>query len=409
MTRQDMNFSLAGRSSSPGCLICGSKSLLDLLQVSGVPLHCNILWPTREGALRAPRGDIDLVFCTQCGHTFNRAFKPAAMQYGDQYENSLYFSPRFRRYSEQLVVRLTTQFELRDKAIVEVGCGSGDFLRALCRDGRNRGIGFDPSYVPPDPTPHVTFRTDLYSAKYSDVKADFICGRHVLEHLADPPDLLVDIRKALPRITRSYGYFEVPNADFLFEGGSVWDIIYAHASYFSRTSLVNLFENAGFEVLRAEPYFDNQFLGIDFCTANDHSQDMLPVLPPPGLLPSVARLPKLYKNTVAYWTEKVKNLSAAGRRVVVWGGGAKCVSFLQAVAGTCSIPYVVDINPRKHRQFVPGSGAEIVPPEFLTQFRPDVVIVMNPIYRNEIQATLDGLGLRSVEIESLHAMAKALV
>ena len=41
--------------------------------------------------------------------------------------------------------------------------------------------------------------------------------------------------------------------------------------------------------------------------------------------------------------------------------------------------------------------------------RPDVVIVMNPIYRNEIQATLDGLGLRSVEIESLHAMAKALV
>jgi len=331
------------------------------------------------------------------------------MQYGEQYENSLYFSPRFRRYSEQLVVRLTTQFELRDKAIVEVGCGSGDFLRALCRNGRNRGIGFDPSYVPPDPTPHVTFRTDLYSAKYSDVKADFICGRHVLEHLADPPDLLVDIRKALPRITRSYGYFEVPNADFLFEGGSVWDIIYAHASYFSRTSLVNLFENAGFEVLRAEPYFDNQFLGIDFCTANDHPQEMLPVLPPPGLLPSVARLPKLYKNTVAYWTEKVKNLSAAGCRVVVWGGGAKCVSFLQAVAGTCSIPYVVDINPRKHRQFVPGSGAEIVPPEFLTQFRPDVVIVMNPIYRNEIQATLDGLGLRSVEIESLHAMAKALV
>ena len=144
-----MNFSLAGRSSSPGCLICGSKSLLDLLQVSSVPLHCNMLWPTREGALRAPRGDIDLVFCTQSGHTFNRAFKPAAMQYGEQYENSLYFSPRFRRYSEQLVVRLTTQFELRNKAIVEVGCGSGDFLRALCRNGRNRGIGFDPSYVPP--------------------------------------------------------------------------------------------------------------------------------------------------------------------------------------------------------------------------------------------------------------------
>lgn len=105
----------------------------------------------------------------------------------------------------------------------------------------------------------------------------------------------------------------------------------------------------------------------------------------------------------------MKNLSAAGRRVVLWGGGAKCVSFLQAAAGTCSIPYVVDINPRKHRQFVPGSGAEIVPPEFLIQFRPDVLIVMNPIYRNEIQATLDELGLRSVEIECLHAMTEMLI
>ena len=64
------------------------------------------------------RGGTSIWFlCIQCGHTFNRAFKPAAMQYGEQYENSLYFSPRFRRYSEQLVVRLTTQFELRTRQL----------------------------------------------------------------------------------------------------------------------------------------------------------------------------------------------------------------------------------------------------------------------------------------------------
>jgi len=410
MSRQDTNPHRAGRDIGSRCLICESQSLLEFLQIFGVPIHCNTLWPTRESARQAPKGDIDLVFCTHCGHTFNRAFRPASVQYGEEYENSLYFSPTFQRYSEQLVGRLTAEFELHDKAIVEVGSGSGDFLRALCRNGRNRGIGFDPTYAAPDSTPdHVTFCADLFSAKYSDIKADFVCSRHVLEHVADPPDVLGAIREALLRSARAYGYFEVPNADFLFEGGSVWDIIYAHASYFSRTSLVNLFETAGFEVLRAEPYFNGQFLGIDFCIPNGRPRELLPVLPPPGLLPSVARFPRLYKGTVAYWTDRVHSLTAMGRRVAVWGGGAKCVSFLQAVAGSCPIPYVVDVNPRKHRQFVPGSGAEIVPPEFLAQFQPDVVIVMNPIYRDEIQVTLDDLGLGSVEIESLHAMAEALV
>jgi SAM-dependent methyltransferase len=402
MTRQETNTREAGRSNGLNCLVCESTSLLELLQISDVPIHCNTLWPTREAARHAPKGNINLAFCTQCGHTFNRAFSPPAMKYGEEYENSLYFSPRFRQYSEQLVGRLTSEFRLYDKAIVEIGSGHGDFLRALCRDGRNRGIGFDPSYVAPDSTPeYLTFRTDLYSTEYSDAEADFVCSRHVLEHVADPLDILGAIRTALRGMTRSYGYCEVPNADFLFDGGSVWDIIYAHASYFSRTSLVNLFERAGFEALRAEPCYGGQFLGIDFRTTNNHPRKMLPVVPPPGLLPSVARLPRLYKDAVAYWAERMYGWAAEGRNAVIWGGGAKCVSFLQAIANVCPTPYVVDVNPRKHYQFVPGSGAEIVPPEFLKQRPPDVVVVMNPIYQDEIQLMLEDLELRSVETESI--------
>jgi hypothetical protein len=34
-----------------------------------------------------------------------------------------------------------------------------------------------------------------------------------------------------------------------------------------------------------------------------------------------------------------------------------------------------------------------VPPEFLTDYRPDVVIVMNPIYRREIQQLIENLGV----------------
>jgi hypothetical protein len=40
-----------------------------------------------------------------------------------------------------------------------------------------------------------------------------------------------------------------------------------------------------------------------------------------------------------------------------------------------------------------GTGQEIVAPEFLKRYRPDVVIVMNPVYCNEIQQDLDRMGV----------------
>jgi hypothetical protein len=62
------------------------------------------------------------------------------------------------------------------------------------------------------------------------------------------------------------------------------------------------------------------------------------------------------------------------------------------------IQYVVDINPRKHGKFVTGTGQEIVPPEFLKEYQPDCVIIMNPIYAQEIKNTVEQFGLE-VEYE----------
>ena len=57
------------------------------------------------------------------------------------------------------------------------------------------------------------------------------------------------------------------------------------------------------------------------------------------------------------------------------------------------IEYVVDINPRKHQQYVAGTGQEIVPPTFLRAYGPDTILVMNPIYLNEIKQMAQAQGL----------------
>ena len=79
---------------------------------------------------------------------------------------------------------------------------------------------------------------------------------------------------------------------------------------------------------------------------------------------------------------------------MIWGAGSKGVSFLTNLGLRDEISYAVDINPYKTGKFMAGSGHEIVAPEFLVEYRPDLVVAMNPIYLGEIRATLDGLGLQ---------------
>jgi hypothetical protein len=57
------------------------------------------------------------------------------------------------------------------------------------------------------------------------------------------------------------------------------------------------------------------------------------------------------------------------------------------------IEYAVDINPREQGNYIPGTGQQIVSPNFLKKHRPHVIIVMNPIYKHEIQQTIKKLGL----------------
>lgn len=40
-----------------------------------------------------------------------------------------------------------------------------------------------------------------------------------------------------------------------------------------------------------------------------------------------------------------------------------------------------------------GTGQEIVAPEFLKKYQPDVVIIMNAVYRGEIYKDLNRMGL----------------
>jgi len=380
------------------CPVCNSTGVTLFFEIPQVPVHCNLLWPTRDEAIRAPKGDIRLGFCGDCGHIFNLAFDPGLMEYTQNYENSLHFSPRFQGYAESLAARLIERYDLHGKDIIEIGCGKGDFLRLLCELGGNRGVGFDPSYVPEQngnaTAGRITFIRDFYSERYASYQADLICCRHVLEHIQFPRDFLTSVRRSIGNRLGTAVFFEVPNVLFTLRDLGIWDLIYEHCSYFSSSSLSHLFRACGFDVRDLTEAYEGQFLSIEALPSEGLAD---PIRDPRAdleeMVHDVATFGDKYRSKAQAWRRNLERIVSTGQRAVIWGAGSKGVTFLNALATRGQIAYAVDINPRKQGMYLAGTGQQVVPPEFLRDYQPDVVIVVNPIYQKEIQHITEGLGL----------------
>lgn len=389
------------------CPVCGNLHTQVFVEVPQVPVLCNILWPTKAEATAVRRVDIPLAYCATCGYIFNPAFNAALMDYSQVYENSLHFSPRFQQFAETLAADLVARHDLHHKKIVEISCGKGDFLKMLCTLGENQGFGFDPSYVPvaedAGPGSRVTFIQDFYSEAYADYGADFICCRHTLEHIPDPVAFLTMVRRTIGERAISV-YFEVPNVRFTLQDLAVWDIIYEHCAYFSQEALAYLFQRCGFDVIDIQPTYEGQFLYIEArpsfappAVAGETDPAATKVIhePPAALTATVNDFAARYREKVAAEAAKLAQIRHAGQKVVIWGAGSKGITFLNMLQLQDQLEYAVDLNVRKQGMFITGTGQQIVAPTFLQRYRPDVIIVMNPIYLQEIQQLLNDLGVNA--------------
>jgi FlaA1/EpsC-like NDP-sugar epimerase len=93
------------------------------------------------------------------------------------------------------------------------------------------------------------------------------------------------------------------------------------------------------------------------------------------------------------WRDRIAQLFLSRKKIVIWGGGSKAVAFLTTIKMQDEIEYVVDINPNKQGTFLAGTGQRVVSPEFLISYKPDLIIVMNPMYMDEIRKTFVGIGV----------------
>lgn len=380
------------------CPNCESKGLLLFLELRNVPLDCTSIMSTKTEALASPRGDIILGLCENCSFITNVAFNQRIVDDSIIYEDQQGFSPTFKTYIEKLADYLIKKYNLSEKTIIEIGCGKGDFLELLCKLGNNRGIGIDPlsdeKRIGPGIANQITLIKELYSEKHGRYHGDLLCCRHTLEHVPQTAEFLKTVRKSLGDRLHTILFFEVPDVSRIIDELAFWDIYYEHCSYFSPGSLARLFRNCGFEIIDLKRDYDDQYLLLEAKAVAVSSQKKSEIEESPEfMVQQVKSFSTHFKNMVNFWGRYLQHTHGSGKRAVIWGSGSKCVSFLSATSISDEIEYVVDINPHRQGFYVAGTGQHIVDPVFLKKYKPDIVIVMNKIYLEEIEQDLQGMNL----------------
>ena len=329
------------------------------------PVLQNRLFSSREAALNCATGDICLVQDCHTGLVRNTAFDSTLLEYDASYHNEQEHSAAFQEHLAA-VADLIERF-LGKEQLVEVGCGKGYFLELLTARG-SQVTGFDPTYEGVNPRVHKSFVEPSTS-----LVAQGVILRHVLEHVPDPVAFLKHIRNA--NHGRGLIYIEVPCFDWICRNRAWFDIFYEHVNYFRLEDFERMF--AG--VVMAGRLFGDQYL---FC---------------------VAELASLRTPVQSGWTQvhmpsdfappeqwaSFGGPIGAEKREAVWGCASKGVIFslLRERAGA-PIDVAIDINPKKHGMFLPGSGLEVLPPaRGLAELPPgSTIYVMNPMYAREIEA-----------------------
>ena len=376
------------------CPVCESTELNCFYKTQDIPVNSCLQLRDKSTAKQFICGDLALTYCAQCAFIFNAAFDISNTEYSADYEETQGFSPTFSQFQEELANRLIKQYGIKEKSVIEIGCGKGEFLYAVCQLGNNKGLGFDPAFIDNRLETNdvdITFIKDFYDARYQSHKADFYICKMTLEHIDQPRHFIHQMHTAIGENSEALVFIQIPDASRIVDSCAFEDIYYEHCNYFTKTSLTNLFQLNGFEILDIDVEYDNQYLTLIAKPSKITHKDVLDT--DAQLAVQIQTYQQRWQEKQQRWDKRLQQWQNKHQKVVIWGGGSKAVAFFSSLKNTAFIQHVIDINPHREGSFLPKFARRIEQPQFLEQYQPDIVIIMNSIYEKEITETLRLLDL----------------
>lgn len=386
------------------CPICRSRSCEAFWCIESAPVTCASIFDTRDEALAVPKGRVDLTVCRSCGFVFNPCFDPALGALGAKYESSQAASAHFSAFANSLAKRWIDSYGLTGSTVLEVGCGGGDFLRAMLAQGVGHAIGIDPCCDPGSSSDNLRFLSESFDESSIDLQASALICRHTLEHIGNVRGFLTAVHEWAARDPKRVLLFELPASERVFKERAFWDVYYEHCNYFTSSTLRTAFEATGFEVRRIDTVYDDQYLVLEATAARNPLRASQ--LDATEALRDCHSFGIDVREAISACRRRLTEFAAANRPLVLWQGASKTVGFLTAIGDADMIDSAIDLSPQRQRKFLPGSGLPVHAPAELQRLSPDHVVLMNPVYLREVRELVESLGVQCV-VHSVNDLLRA--
>ena len=331
-----------------------------------LPVFQNKVYTTQQSAKNAVTGNVELIQCAQTGLVHNHLFDSTLLSYDSDYQNEQAHSLAFRSHLEEVLGILFSSINKKQSGI-EIGCGKGYFLEMLSNAGADV-IGYDPAYEGTNPR----IIKKYFGQSESDVLPNYVLLRHVLEHIESPWSFLEHL--ACKCLSGTLIYIEVPCFDWIVDHNAFYDVFYEHVNYFTLEVLTSAFGT----VFTQGKLFGDQYLYVladlsTFKVPDRYSGERYATLP--------------FENHI---DSLISKFSPTRTGLYIWGAGAKGVTFSNMLLTKgVDVSAIVDINPAKQDKFAGLSGIPIKSPDVVVnRFEGVDLVVMNPVYLEEIKASV---------------------
>jgi SAM-dependent methyltransferase len=224
---------------------------------------------------------------------------------------------------------------------------------------------------------------------------DLILANRILHHVHDPIAFLSGISNMLS--DDGCIYFEVPDCQRGFFEKDYSIIFEEHSLYFTKTSLCNLLESAGYEVQWCFEYMYPVENSLSILVKRKEIRERNFFCEKDIFREFVDSFPATKKNTQRFFKEIAQN-----QRICLFGAGHHGCTFINLFELSNYFEFVVDDNQNKQNYCLPGTTLEIVSSDVLTSNEIDICFLsVSQVNEESVMEKIKSLSENKVQCFSI--------